>query len=99
MFSSLTSSNFLTLHKNILISLNSISEELRALIQTQAVKNPLSQEQQELLVKCVKEVAIIKAKEWLFILALTKSVKRVGKDSPVKLVPSDLLRELVKFFV
>ena len=78
---------------------NCITEELEVLIQAQIDKEPLSQDHQELLVKCVREVAVIKAKEQLFILAFTKSVKRIGKDSPIKLVPSDLIRELVKFFV
>ena len=68
------------------------------MIYAQVQKRPLSQDQQELLVKCVKEVAFIKAKESLFIMASTKSVKRVGIHSPIKLVPSDLLRELAKFF-
>ena len=78
---------------------NRISEELKVLIRAQVRKLLLSQEQQELLVKCVREVTVVKTKEWLFILASTKSVKRVGKGSPIKLVPSDLLRELAKFFV
>ena len=92
---------FLTFFNNNVNSLeyNQISSDLKTLIQTQIGKLPLSQEQQELLVKCVRDVAIAKTKEWLFILASTKSVKRVGVHSPVKLVPSDLIRELVKFFV
>ena len=77
---------------------NCITEELEVLIQAQIDKEPLSQDQQELLVKCVREVTVIKAKEWLFIWASTKSVKRVGIHSPIKLVPSDLIRGLAKFF-
>ena len=93
--------NFLTLFNNNANSLgdNQISEELDTLIYAQVQKRPLSQDQQKLLVKCVKEVANIKSKEWLFVLASTKSVKRIGIHSPIKLVPSDLLRMLAKFFV
>ena len=68
------------------------------MIQAQLDKEPLSQEQQELLVKCVIEVAVAKSKSCLFTLASTKSAKRVGVHSLIKLVPSDLLRELAKFF-
>ena len=75
---------------------NHISDELETLIEAQVDKEPLSQDQHDLLVKYVRQV---KAKEWLFVLASTKSVKRIGEDSPIKLVPSDLLRELAKFFV
>ena len=75
---------------------NHISEELTTLIQTQVRKEPLSRDQQKLLIKCVRKV---RAKEWLFVLASTKSVKRIGEDSPIKLVPSDLIRELAKFFI
>ena len=78
---------------------NFISEELKTLIQAQVDKQPFPQDQHDLLVKCVEEVTVAKSKEWLFILALTKSSKRVGIHSPIKLVPSDLLRELAKFFV
>ena len=75
-----------------------MSEDLNTLIEAQVYKKPLSQKQQELLAECVIEVAVAKSKSCLFTLASTKSVKRVGVQSPIKLVPSDLLRELATFF-
>ena len=92
-------SNFNSLTIVNRLSGNHISEELKTLIRAQVDKEPLSQNQQELLVKCVRQVTVAKSKEQLFILASTKSAKRVGIHSPIKLVPSDLIRELAKFFV
>ena len=77
---------------------NQIFYQLLSLVQAQIQKQPRSQHQEEMLVKCVREIVASKAKPCLFILASTKSVKRVGKDSPIKLVPSDLIRELAKYF-